>query len=212
VAEAEAGLPAGLLLAVGKVESGRTSPLTGRLVPWPFAVNVAGRGVLAPDRDAAVAEVRAARAMGQRSVDVGCFQVSLLHHLGAFESLEAGFDPLRNARYAAGFLAALRGGAATWDDAAGRYHSMTPAFAGPYAARVMAAWSGLDAGPVRLAGRIVQAAGVRFGMRVYTPGASLAAAVLPLAAPLPVRPVAAMVRLGRGRGRLPVVYRPGISR
>jgi len=76
----------------------------------------------------------------------------------------------------------------------------------------MAAWSGLDAGPVRLAGRIVQAAGVRFGMRVYTPGASLAAAVLPLAAPLPVRPVAAMVRLGRGRGRLPVVYRPGISR
>ena len=205
-AEAATGLPAGLLLAIGKVESGRVDPATGRLTPWPFAVNVAGRGVLARDRDAAVAEVQAARAGGQASVDVGCFQVSLLHHPLAFDSLEAGFDPVRNARYAAGFLASLRAGAASWEEAAGRYHSMTPGLAEPYAARVMAAWSGRDAGPVKLGGRILQAAGVRFGMRVYVPGGGQgeAAAGMPT-----VLPVSVLVRIGRGRGRLPVIYRPG---
>ena len=208
-AEAEAGLPAGLLLAIGKVESGRVDPATGRLAPWPFAVNVAGRGLLAPDRDAAIAEVRAARAGGQASVDVGCFQVSLLHHPRAFDSVEAGFDPLRNARYAAGFLASLRPGAASWEEAAGRYHSMTPGLAGPYAAQVMAAWSGLGAGTVRPDGRALQAAEVRFGMRVYVPGGGQAAA-LAVAAGVPmVRPVAAVVRTGQRGGRLPVVYRPG---
>ncbi len=210
LAETEAGLPAGLLLAIGKVESGRVDPATGRLTPWPFAVNLSGRGVLAPNQDAAIAEVRAAQAVGQNSVDVGCFQVSLLHHPWAFDSLEAGFDPVRNARYAAGFLASLRVGAGSWEAAVGRYHSMTPELGGPYAARVMAAWSGLDAGPVLLSGRLVQAAGIRFGMRVYVPDGGLAAAAPVAAAAAPmVRPVAAEVRIGRGRGRLPVVYRPG---
>lgn len=210
LAETETGLPSGLLLAIGKVESGRVDPVTGRLTPWPFAVNVSGRGMLAPNRDAAIAEVRATQAVGQGSVDVGCFQVSLLHHPWAFDSLEAGFDPVRNARYAAGFLASLRVGAGSWEAAAGRYHSMTPELAGPYAARVMAAWSGLDAGPVQLGGRLVQAAGLRFGMRVYVPGGGQAAAAPVVAAGTPmVRPVAVEVRIGRGRGRLPVVYRPG---
>lgn len=191
-AEAEAGVPPGLLLAIGKVESGRTDPATGRLTPWPYAVNVAGRGVLAADAASAVTEVQAARAGGQWSVDVGCFQVSLLHHPAAFESLQAGFDPARNARYAASFLARLRGAAASWEEAAGRYHSATPGLAEPYAARVMAAWAGRDAGPVLLAGRLVQPVGVRFGMRVFTPGAA---------------PALVEALTGRGR-RLPVVFRP----
>jgi len=208
MAETETGLPAGLLLAIGKVESGQVDPVTGRLAPWPFAVNVSGRGVLAPNRDAAIAEVRAAQAAGQGSVDVGCFQVSLLHHPWAFDSLEAGFDPVRNARYAAGFLASLRVGAESWEAAAGRYHSKTPELAGPYAVRVMEAWSSLDTGPVRLGGRLIQAAGVRFGMRVYVPDGGLATgAPMPAAGVPMMRPVAAEVRVGRGR--LPVVYRPG---
>lgn len=210
MAETEAGLPAGLLLAVGKVESGRFDPATGRLVPWPFAVNVSGRGMLVPNRDAAIAEVRAAQVVGQGSVDVGCFQVSLLHHPWAFDSLEAGFDPVRNARYAAGFLASLRVGAGSWEAAAGRYHSMTPELAGPYAARVMAAWSDLGTGLMPLAGRLVQAAGMRFGMRVHVLGGGHAAAPPIAAAGAPMaRPVAAEVRIGGRRGRLPVVYRPG---
>lgn len=196
----EAGLPTGLLLAIGKVESGRTDPATGRLTPWPYAVNVAGRGVLAADTAAAVAEVQAAQAGGQWSVDVGCFQVSLLHHPTAFESVQAGFDPARNARYAAAFLSRLRAGAASWEEAAGHYHSATAGLAEPYAARVMAVWAGRDAGPVLLAGRLVQAAGVRFGMRVFTPGFTPGAV-----------PVSAQAWVGRGR-QLPVVFRPTVMR
>src|SRR5258708_6802342 len=39
-----AGLPAGLLLAIGQVESGRPDPLTGRVEPWPWTTNHAGEG------------------------------------------------------------------------------------------------------------------------------------------------------------------------
>ncbi len=190
-------MPAGLLLAIGKVESGRPHPATGRLVPWPYAVNVAGRGVLAADAAEAVAEVQAARASGQWSVDAGCFQVSLLHHPGAFESLDAAFDPVRNARYAAGFLLALRAGAASWEAAAGRYHSATPELGEPYAARVMAAWAGHEVAATPGAGRGIPAVPVRFGMRVFTPTGAQAGAAQ-----------AGAVRAARG-GRLPVVYRPG---
>lgn len=192
VAELDAGLPPGLLLAIGKVESGRAGP--GGVVPWPYAVNVAGRGMLAGDAAAAIAHVRAAQAAGQRSVDVGCFQVSLLHHPGAFDSLEAGFDPVRNARYAASFLAALRAGAPSWEAAAGRYHSMTPELGEPYAAQVVAAWGGAGARPRPPMLQMARRATVQYGMRVYTPNGDL------LAGPSSGQ--------GRSGARLPVVYRP----
>lgn len=191
MAEREAGLPPGLLLAIGKVESGRAGP--GGVVPWPYAINVAGRGMLAADAGAAIVQVRAAQAAGQRSIDVGCFQVSLLHHPGAFDSLEAGFDPVRNARYAAGFLAALRAGAPSWEAAAGRYHSMTPELGGPYAAQVVAAWSGV-ADPGRVGSQPMRGTAVQFGMRVFTPGGDR-----------PGSPSGPVARLGI---RMPVVYRP----
>ncbi len=191
-AELDAGLPPGLLLAIGKVESGRAGP--GGLVPWPYAVNVAGRGMLAGDAAAAIAHVRAAQAAGQRSVDVGCFQVSLLHHPGAFDSLEAGFDPVRNARYAAGFLAALRAGAPSWEAAAGRYHSMTPELGEPYAAQVIAAWGGAGVQPGLPMLRGTQRMTVRYGMHIYTPGGEFMA-----------RPSSGQVW---SSARLPVVYRP----
>ena len=195
VAELDAGLPPGLLLAIGKVESGRAGP--GGVVPWPYAVNVAGRGMLAGDAAAAIAHVRAAQAAGQRSVDVGCFQVSLLHHPGAFDSLEAGFDPVRNARYAAGFLAALRTGAPSWEAAAGRYHSMTPELGEPYAAQVVAAWGGARS-PGHILNRPMSGINVQFGMQVYTPGVNG-----------PRSRTDPLTKAGAG---LPVVYRPALRR
>lgn len=179
-AEAEAGIPPGLLLAIGKVESGRVNPSTGRVVPWPFALNIAGRGAYPLTAEAAMAEVRMAQAEGVRSIDVGCFQVNLLHHPNAFPSLADGFDPARNAAYAAGFLASLRAKLATWELAAGGYHSLTPMFGEPYAARVMATWSGqgplppLAAGSSTAARAYVSVVSVRPmpapSVRVYAPG------------------------------------------
>jgi hypothetical protein len=138
-AEAEAGLPATLLLAIGRVESGRRDPASGRAEPWPWTINAEGRGSFYPSREAAVAAVRALQAAGVRSIDVGCMQVNMRHHPDAFASLEEAFEPLANARYAARFLASLKARAGDWETAAGHYHSQTPALAESYRARVTAA-------------------------------------------------------------------------
>ncbi len=146
-AERAHAIPAGLLLAIGLVESGRTDPATGQRHPWPWAVNAEGRGALLDTREAALAFVRQAEADGTRSIDIGCMQVNRVHHPRAFASLEQGFDPMANADYAARFLRQLKEGPAggDWMKAAGFYHSQTPERAEPYRAKVRETLSGLPA-------------------------------------------------------------------
>ncbi len=146
-AEREGGLPPRLLQAIGRVESGRRDAATGQYAPWPWTINAEGRGSFFPDKAAAIAAVRALQAEGVRSIDVGCMQVNLRHHPGAFASLEAAFDPLTNARYAARFLQSLQADSGEWMQAAGGYHSQTPDRAAAYRARVAAAWVGERAAP-----------------------------------------------------------------
>jgi hypothetical protein len=143
-AERAHAIPAGLLLAIGLVESGRTNPATGQRDPWPWAVNAEGRGALPDTRAAALALVRQAEAAGIRSIDIGCMQVNRLHHPAAFATLEQGFDPMANADYAARFLRQLKEGPAggDWMTAAGFYHSQTPDRAEAYRGRVQAAMGG----------------------------------------------------------------------
>jgi hypothetical protein len=152
-AERAHAIPAGLLLAIGLVESGRTDPATGQRHPWPWAVNAEGRGALLDTREAALAFVRQAEATGVRSIDIGCMQVNRVHHPRAFASLEQGFEPMANADYAARFLKQLKEGPAggDWMKAAGFYHSQTPERADGYRAKVQAAFAGLPAA-ARVAG------------------------------------------------------------
>ncbi len=69
-AERTFGLPNGLLLAIGRVESGRLDRATGRIVPWPWAVNLAGAGQLAETKEAGVSEFLCAR-LGQSHPPLG---------------------------------------------------------------------------------------------------------------------------------------------
>lgn len=155
IAEREHAIPPGLLQAIGRVESGRRDPATGRFGPWPWTIHAEGRGMFFPSREAAIAEVRRLQAQGTRSIDIGCLQVNLRHHPDAFASLEEGFDPVANARYAARFLTELRAAGRDWQQAAAHYHSQTADRAEIYRARVMAAWaaelSGSGGNPVALA-------------------------------------------------------------
>ena len=139
-AEREYGLPAGLLAAIGRVESGRRDPVTGEAGSWPWTMNAEGTGRFFPSKAEAVAEVRQLRAGGMRSIDVGCMQINLHHHPGAFASVEDAFDPLTNARYAARFLKELQAAAGDWMTAAGHYHSQTPSRAEAYRAQVALRW------------------------------------------------------------------------
>lgn len=139
-AEREAGIPAGLMQAIGRVESGRRNPETGAFGPWPWVINAEGQGRFFPDAPAAIAAVRELQGRGVRIIDTGCMQINLHHHPQAFPSLEEAFDPVANARYAASFLTRLNETRRDWALTAGHYHSQTPERAEGYRARVLAAW------------------------------------------------------------------------
>lgn len=139
-AERESGIPAGLMQAIGRVESGRRNPQTGAFGPWPWVINAEGQGRFFPDAPAAIAAVRELQGRGVRVIDVGCMQINLHHHPQAFANLEEAFDPVTNARYAASFLNRLNETRRDWAVTAGHYHSQTPERAEAYRARVLAAW------------------------------------------------------------------------
>ncbi len=141
-AETAAGLPRGLLLAIGRVESGRYSATLDRMAPWPWTVDIAGTGVLFATRAAALTAIRTALASGQSNIDAGCFQVNLRAHPDAFPDLRTALDPAANAQFAAGFLASLHARLGTWPAAAAAYHSETAALARPYLLAVMRSWAG----------------------------------------------------------------------
>lgn len=167
VAEGTAGIPAGLLLAIGLVESGRTDA-AGARAPWPFAIQSGGAGRFPASAEDAVAAVQALQATGVQSIDVGCFQINLLHHPNAFANLASGFDPLTNAHAAARFLASLRAELGAWEPAVAAYHSRTEALGAPYRDLVMASWRGTPAPAV--ASRAVVAS-----IRIWGPAGEITA-------------------------------------
>lgn len=202
-AEQANGLPPGLLVAIGRIESGRRGS-DGRVAAWPWSINAAGQGYYLNTQAEAVALVRSLQARGIRSIDVGCFQVNLMYHATAFATLEEGFDPAANGNAAALFLRELRGTSASWEEAAGRYHSSDPAFGLPYMRQVMASWRG---GPAMVSPPMSQVAAL---VRVIVPQA-FAASVSPVL-PAPIGPRVIRPTVRPAGIRLPVVIVPSSSR
>ncbi len=149
VAEQRYKLPVGLLAAIGRVESGRSDVAGGVVLAWPWSINAEGRDHIFPSKAAAMREVAQLFALGMRSIDVGCFQINLLHHPDAFTSLTEAFDPQANADYAARFLVTLQARQGGWPGAISAYHSSTPELADAYRARVFASWTGAAAPAVQ---------------------------------------------------------------
>ncbi len=129
----QSGVPIDVLLAVTRTETGRRSE--GVLVPWPWTVNMEGAGRWFATEDEARAYVFQHFKRGARSFDVGCFQINYKWHGQAFRSIDEMFDPVKNALYAADFLADLYGEFGDWTKAAGAYHSRTKEYADRYEAR-----------------------------------------------------------------------------
>ena len=172
VAERDFGLPTGVLRAIGRVESGRADPQTGRVSATPFAIDADGAALFPASAAAAVAQVRALAARGVRSIDVGCFQISLLYHPDVFATLDQAFDPAANAHAAAAFLARLHAESGDWGEAIARYHSTDPARGEPYRAAVLAAWHGAGAAVARGSARVPRL--VFAGVQVFVPGGAAA--------------------------------------
>lgn len=194
--EQSAGLPPGLLLAVGQVESGRLDPLTGRVDPWPWTTNHGGEGRYFASAREAIAWVAAQQALGIRSIDVGCFQVNLQYHPDAFASLGDAFDPAANARYAADLLNQLHARSGSWPLAIALYHSADPIEGQRYSGRVVVAWSSggrlldfaLTAAPRPADPVVVRLAASASAVRVVGPAWATVQSGLSGAAPLPGLP------------------------
>ena len=141
-AESSHHLPAGLLVSMALVESGRASP-DGTVSPWPWTLRAQGQGRYFETSEDAQREARKRLAAGDALIDVGCLQVDLFHHPDAFPDLAAAFDPRRNADYAAGYLARLAKEHGSWLEAVAAYNAGRPADGVDYLARVLYLWRGV---------------------------------------------------------------------
>ena len=136
-AEAQHGIPRGLLQSITRVEAGRRT-VTGEYMPWAWTLNDRGDGLFFDDRDSTLAYLRDAVASPDHSVDVGCMQVNTKWHGDAFADIADMLDPVHNADYAAGFLLDLHAAHQSWDEAVKHYHSAEPGKNVVYHRRVLA--------------------------------------------------------------------------
>ena len=132
-AEIRNRIPAGLLKAIGHVESGGWS--------WSVNGNDALPGRHFADVDAARRYAQGLFHAGRRMVDLGCFQVDLFYHPEAFGSWETAFDDDANADAAAHILSRLHARFGDWNQAVASYHSADPTRGQPYLQSVLAAWT-----------------------------------------------------------------------
>ncbi len=82
---------------------------------------------------------------GVQSIDVGCFQINMYYHPGAFATLEQAFDPRANAAYACpgSCSEAARPQRLVGDgDCPVPICTATPSEGEPYRSKVMADWQG----------------------------------------------------------------------
>ncbi|MBL4812496.1 MAG: transglycosylase SLT domain-containing protein [Rhodobacteraceae bacterium] len=147
----QTGVPVSVLYAISRTETGRGSG--NDLRPWPWTVNVEGEGRWFDSRSEALQWALERQATGSRSFDIGCFQINHRWHGEHFASVDAMFDPLENALYAAGFLSDLHRELGDWTKAAGAYHSRTEVYAARYRRRFSAIRAALpEGGPIAVGG------------------------------------------------------------
>jgi len=130
-AAGRAGLPEGLILAMGRVEAG----WKGRIHPWTLGIE--GRAERYEAREDMIARLTELQAAEITNVDIGCLQINLRWHgLGRLDP-SALVEPMHNAAYASAYLVALlRETGGDIDRAVGLYHTRDPRRARWYRCRV----------------------------------------------------------------------------
>lgn len=141
------GVPPDLLFAVALQESQQlwSTPSARTLLPWPWTLNIAGRGARYPTRLACLATLEATLAGGQRLVDIGLMQVCWKFHAQRFARPAEALDPIANLHAGAQILAEHYRDTLAWPIAVARYHSKTAWRGEAYAAQVFARLRALHA-------------------------------------------------------------------
>ncbi|KVC94936.1 lytic transglycosylase [Burkholderia ubonensis] len=117
----DAGVPSVVLFAVALQESGTS--LQGRLIPWPWTLNIAGSAYRYRTRASACRALRVALLMVDAThVDVGLAQINLGFQRERFADPCDALDPYRNLDAAASILHEQHIAGEDWLVAVGRYH------------------------------------------------------------------------------------------
>jgi len=121
LAAQRAGIPSTVLYAVALQESGIRRK--GRIVPWPWSLNVAGQSRRYATRADACADLQQAmRSTPYTRIDAGLGQINLGYHRQRYEHACDLLDPYRNLAIAAEILKEQHTPGEDWLLAIGRYH------------------------------------------------------------------------------------------
>lgn len=138
---AEHGIPQSVLFAVALTESGKQTGQAGALRPWPWTLNVAGRGYFFDSRQAAWQALTAYLKEGKRSIDIGLMQVNWRYHKERLGTPWQALDPYHNIRVGAGILQDCYTARQDWWGSVGCYHSPKDSLrANRYRRRVVSHW------------------------------------------------------------------------
>lgn len=111
-----------LLYAVALAESKRQLP-NGALRPWPWTLNVAGKGYFYESETQAWAALYEFIAAGEHNIDIGLMQINYRWNEDTLIDPYTALDPAANLNMGAKILAAEYRASGDWDVAVGRYHS-----------------------------------------------------------------------------------------
>ncbi len=140
----EFGLPPAFLYAVALSESGESSLGKGPFRPWPWTLNISGKGHYFPSRREAWQTLQGALENTNGWVDIGLMQISWRYHSAALGSAWHALDPYHNLRVAAAILRDCYIKHTNWMQSAGCYHAPNNfASAQAYASRVNQHWEKL---------------------------------------------------------------------
>lgn len=118
-----AGIPSTVLYAVALQESGIRRNGNGRIIPWPWSLNVAGQSRRYTTRADACAGLRQAmRSTPHTRIDAGLGQINLGYHQHRYASACDLLDPYNNLAIAAEILKEQHTPGEDWLLAIGRYH------------------------------------------------------------------------------------------
>ncbi|MEI6558757.1 MAG: transglycosylase SLT domain-containing protein [Rhodospirillaceae bacterium] len=141
--ERQLHIPNGLLLAISLVESG----IDG--VPQPNAVSLGARTVQTSSRADALRRIQGRDGALRRDAFVGCMQLSVRHHRGAFHSIEAMIEPKSNIWYAGHMLVRMHAETGSWSRAVARYQGGSRSQSHAYVCRVWNHLAELDWGSAK---------------------------------------------------------------
>lgn len=125
-------IPSGLLSAIAGVESDFN----------PYAVNIAGKTVIASNQEEAAKTIKNALNSGITNIDIGIAQINYRWHGDNFKNIEEMINPVTNIEYAAKLLSSLFKQHKTWHKALRYYHSATPYHHRKYSRKVVITWLG----------------------------------------------------------------------